>query len=249
MRIVIVDDKVMNINLLVDMLEGLDEELDIVGTATHLDEAVKLVDKVKPELIFLDIDMGEGYGFDVITRCEFSDFEVIFVTAFPSYALKSFEYSPLHFLTKPVDIEELEEGLRRFKHRRSSETPPSKREQKHKQYRSQKPKRICLPDREQLKIVPIDEIVFCEASNIYTVFHFKDRSELVVTRPLNTYEKLLDEDGFCRIHESYLINLHYVDSYRKGRGGEVHLAGDKILPVAARRKEVFMRKLNKIAHG
>ena len=243
MKIVIIDDKVMNINLLANMLEQLPENTEIIGTSLRIAEAINMIDKLKPELIFLDIDMGEGYGFDVLSGCTFRDFEVIFVTAFPNYALKSFEYAPLHFLTKPLRKEELQEGIRRFVLRRNTGAPKMTVPASLPQRLSQKPRRICLPDREQLKIVAIEDIIYCEASNVYTIFHFRDSTQLVVTKALSTYENLLAEDGFCRIHESYLINLHYVESYKKGRGGEVLLCNEKNLPVAARRKDFFFKKV------
>ena len=246
MRAVIVDDKLMNVKLLAKMLGDIPESVEIVGTALRIDEAIKMIDKLKPALIFLDIDMGEGYGFDVINGCEFKDFEVIFVTAFPNYALKSYEYAPLHFLTKPIDKEDLREGLNRFNNRRNA-LSQQQTLLSLPQRLAQKPRRICLPDSEQLKIVTIEDIVYCEASNVYTIFHFQDGTQLVVTKTLSNYEELLEDDGFCRIHESHLVNLSYVVSYRRGRGGEVELLNGKILPVAARRKDTFLKKLNRVA--
>ncbi|MEO0585840.1 MAG: LytTR family DNA-binding domain-containing protein [Bacteroidota bacterium] len=244
-KVGIIDDKALNIKLIQDMLGRLFPQLTIVGTAESVKTGLQLIKDTEPDLVFLDIDMGDGYGFDVVQRSDYKGFQVIFVTAFPSYALSAWNYRALHYLVKPVAEEDLIEAVNRYLTRMNGE-------ELDKQYfnmpasSKSSSKRICLPDQERLLFVEVQDIIYCEVSGSYTVFRMPSKQKHVVSKSLNTYEKLLEEDGFFRIHDKYLVNLAHVVAYIRGRGGEVVLSTREQLPVSVRKRDAFLKRMQSL---
>ncbi|MEL6695209.1 MAG: LytTR family DNA-binding domain-containing protein [Bacteroidota bacterium] len=244
-KVGIVDDKAINIKLLQDMLGRLFPQLEIVGTAASVKTGLQLIQDKKPDLVFLDIDMGDGYGFDIVQRSEYKGFQVIFVTAFPSYALSAWNYRALHYLVKPVAEEDLIEAVQRYLTRVNGEGS-DKQFFNMPSYGKSSSKRICLPDQERLLFVEVQDIIYCEVSGSYTVFRMPNQNKHVVSKSLNTYEKLLEEDGFFRIHDKYLVNLAHIAAYIRGRGGEVVLNTGEQLPVSVRKRDAFLKRMQSL---
>lgn len=245
MNIAIIDDRAMNIKLLEHMLLELDASIHILGTANSVSSGIKLIQESQPDLVFLDIDMGDGYGFDVLKETTNISFALVFVTAFPNYALKSFSFDPLHYLVKPVQEEELREALNRyyqragkFSHKPQVLAVPSKD--------LDIPLRICIPEKDRLRFIPTKEILYLESSRAYVIFHMTSNQKVVSTRPLNSFEEMLTPFHFCRIHDKYLLNLRFVETYIRGRGGIAQLHNGEELPIAVRRKDTFLEMMG---HG
>lgn len=244
MKIAIIDDKITNIHLLQQMLEVLLPDKTEFSQATTIQKGIELIDACKPDLLFLDIDMGSGYGFEVLDQCNFQQFELVFVTAHPNFALKSYAYNPIHYLLKPFTSNELQEALYRFQQRL---VPSSKLKPSTAQSLDTNKKRICLPEKGKLRFLDLLDIIYLESSNVYTIFHLWSKEQIIISKSLATYERTLPKPDFCRIHDRYLVNLRHVTSYTKGRGGEVELKDGTLLSVSIRRKEIFISYMQKLA--
>jgi two-component system LytT family response regulator len=192
--------------------------------------------------------MPHGNAFDLLEQWGEIDFEIIFITAFSQYAIQAFNLSAAHYLLKPVDIEELEKAVA------TVEASLNKKEKLshakilleniaalHSQNR-----KLVLPMMEGFEVVKMNEIIYCEADDNFTCFHFKDGRKTLICRSLKFYETALNDFGFHRIHRSHLINLDYVSRYVKGKGGSVILENGKELQVSSNKKSEL---LNRIKNG
>jgi two-component system LytT family response regulator len=244
-KTVLVDDDKSAILMLQTLLEGNFPNIEIAGTANNVSEAIFLIDAVKPELVFLDINMPDGEGFDVIERVVFKDFRVIFVTAFDKYAFKAFEFSALHYLVKPVNLEMLKTAVDRYKDVKADEI-----ENRLKILRDSlksKNEKIIIPSTDGLNIVKLGDIIRLEASDVYTLFYMTNGQRFVASKPLNNYEKILEDLPFSRVHSKHLINLMFVKRYVKGKGGSIILEDNSEVEVSVRKKADFLEKLKNFA--
>jgi two-component system LytT family response regulator len=244
-KTVLVDDDKSAILTLQALLGGNFPNIEIVGSANNVSEATFLIDAVKPELVFLDINLPDGEGFDVIERVAYKDFRVIFVTAFDKYAVRAFEFSALHYLVKPVSIELLKTAVERYKDIKVDEIDNRLRILRDS-LRS-KNEKIIIPSTDGLNIVKLGDIIRLEASDVYTLFYMTNGQRFVASKPLNNYEKILEDLPFSRIHSKHLINLMYVKRYVKGKGGSIILEDNTEVEVSVRKKADFLEKLKNYA--
>jgi len=196
-------------------------------------------------LVFLDINMPDGEGFNVLEQVSHRDFEVIFTTAFDTYAIRAFEFSALHYLLKPVDESDLQSAVARFESRREHHL-----DDKIKVFNNNNQsvhKKILLPSSEALNVVDIDDIIRCESSSNYTTFYMKNNEHIMVSKSIGNYASLLSEFFFVRIHNKHLINLKYVKSYVKGRGGFVIMQDSSEVEISEGKRREFMDKLSQYA--
>ncbi|HYC40448.1 MAG TPA: LytTR family DNA-binding domain-containing protein [Chitinophagaceae bacterium] len=243
---VILDDEARNVELLEKMLVLHCPQLTLVGKDTDAKKGIRMIRELNPHLVFLDIEMPQLNGFEALKQLEPVNFEVIFVTAYGKYALQAFEHQVAGYVTKPINTEKLvaavQMALQRLEQKAITKNLFSLLEQSGK---SATPDKIPLSTTNGLVFVKIGDIVYCESSGNYTHFYLRDHKRIVVSRQLGEYEKLLPENNFIRIHDKYIINLHYIREYIKGSGGEVVLEDGKELPVATRRKEDFLARFEK----
>jgi len=226
---------------LIDYCEG----VEVLGEAGSVGSAIALIKQKKPDLIFLDIDLGDGTGFDVIKGLNEEELpQVIFTTAFDHYAIKAFKYGALDYLLKPVDEEELQAAVEKAKKQLLTTTKevvelidPITAEE------TGSPNKVVIHSQEELVIIEIDEIVCCEASNNYTVFHLTNNRQVVSSETLKHYDGLFGEHSFFRTHHSHLVNLSFVKSFVKIDGGYLLLKNGKQLPVSVRKKELLNKVL------
>jgi len=247
---VIVDDEQKSLVALRKLLEIYCPQVKVNGIANNVEDAVKVITEVNPELVFLDISLPDGEGFDVLNRINQKSFEVIFTTAHNQYAVKAFEMSALHYLLKPIDHLELVNAVERYeKHKEYGLFGNEERYDVFKDALNNKPLRIILPTIEGFSVFNIDEIVRCEANNNYTLFFLNNNKEIVVSRTLSVFEKLLSDLNFCRVHSKHLINLMYVKQYIKGRGGYIMLKDGIHINVSENKKAEFLARLKKTARS
>ncbi|CAA6809747.1 MAG: DNA-binding response regulator [uncultured Aureispira sp.] len=244
-KVVIIDDEIMSIKILENLLSELSMDIQILGTARTIEDSVLLIDTQEPELVFLDIRLKNGYGFDILDRVKYTRFQVVFITAYDSYAVTAFEFSALHYLLKPINSNDLQSAIQRYQTYKDSNLSPKIVHQVLQNAHRNKHKKLGLPMVDSIQYVDIDEINYCEANAGYTVFFFNNNEKIMVSKPLLTYENLLSEAGFFRIHDKYLISLKEVNRYIKGRGGQVELNSGKKLDVSMRKKNAFLNALGK----
>jgi two-component system LytT family response regulator len=242
-KVVIIDDEIMSVKILENLLSELSIDVQLLGTATNIEDSVSLIDKKKPELIFLDIRLKNGYGFEILKNVKYTDFQVIFITAYENYAVKAFEFSALHYLLKPINSEDLADAIKRYQTYKKSNLSLPKTHQVLKNALRNKYNKLGLPMIDSIQYVDIDDIQYCEANGGYTIFVLKNNEKIMVSKPLLGYENLLSESGFFRIHDKYLLSLKEVKRYIRGRGGQVELNSGEYLDVSMRKKNAFLTAL------
>jgi len=239
MRCIIIDDENHCIKTLTDLLDTNFPKVKILATCSDSTQAQELILHHKPDFIFLDIEMPLLNGFDLLSKFEHLDFDVIFTTAYDSYAIKAIKFSALDYLLKPISKEELAFAIDKVINKVSSISKEqvqiaSTINNKHL------PDTIALPTLEGLTFTSINDIVYCSADSNYTRMHMIDNSEILLSKTLRDVDELLTGYHFFRIHHSSLINLKQVKKYIRGDGGEVLMSNGKSLMVARTRKTDFL---------
>lgn len=242
-RTIIVDDEPNARKMLRVMLESLRHLVEVVGEAGGVAAALALIEDKKPSLVFLDIEMQDGSGFDVLKGRARVDFKVIFVTAHEEYALQAFRFAALDYLLKPLRMEDLVSAVNKAAERDLQPIRPGVEYSDARRRVGANPKSdhvVLISEIDGFSVVRYPDILYCEASKNYTIFHFLDGNKVTASRTIGEYEELLTEFGFMRIHKSYVVNLSRIKRYFKGRGGEVELAEDLVLPVSRERKQELL---------
>lgn len=242
-KAVLVDDDLNLRKGMVAMIEKYAADIEIVGEAENVTDAINIISSRKPQVVFLDIQLAEGTGFDILEKItEIEDkisFQVVFITAHEQYAIKAFRFSALDFLLKPVDPEELQHVVGKIKKTLQKNESFEHIELLLENIRKKTDnfKRIALSTSDGIHLFDVSEIIRCESADNYTKFFFKNRKSILISKTLKEYEELLSEHGFERIHQSHLINLAYLKSYIKKDGGYVIMSDDSHLPISQRKKE------------
>ncbi len=220
--------------------------ITIVAEANSVATAVKSIKEHLPDLVFLDVDLGDGLGFDVLQQLTPINFKVIFVTAYQEYAIKAFRFSAVDFLLKPLDPSELIEAVEKVGSTLQKESLDIKISTLLSNIeRTNTLKKIVLKSSDKISAVNIQDIIRCEAFNNYTVFYLNGDEKLLVSSTLKEYDALLVPLGFFRLHQSHLINLAYFDHYLKAEGFVVMKNKSKI-PLASRKKDELMSLIEKL---
>lgn len=245
-RSVIVDDDESNISNLTSMLKSFCPDVEIINTATEISGAVKVIQAEKPNLIFLDVEIKNSTGFDLLEQLENRDLHVIFVTAFDKYAIKALRFSAIDYLLKPIVIEDLENAVIKVKKRLSENNPFQELENLMSNLRKEisTSRRIALPLNGQIDFVVVSDIRRCVGESAYTTFYLKDGSKKVVSKTLKEYEDLLSEYSFSRIHKSHLVNVNCIKSFVKSEGGYVLMDDGSTVPVSSLKKSEVLKQLN-----
>lgn len=244
-KVVLVDDESSSNIVLERMLQRYVPNAKVVGVANSVAQAVEVIDKTEPDLVFLDISMPDGDGFEVVEKTNFKNYYVIFVTAYDQYALKAFDIGAIHYLLKPIIVEDLLEAIERFE--KITLRPTEEHYKIVGDIYHNTISKIILPTSNAVYIVDLDDIYRCESSNNYTTFFLKDGSKIIVSKPIHLYEEILPKPYFCRIHNKHIVNLKYVKKYIKGRGGKVVLADASEVDVSESRKDELIENLKKLS--
>ena len=209
-------------------------------------EGLEKIQSLKPDLVFLDVQMPVMSGFDVLEKVERPDFAVIFVTAHNQYAIKAIKFSALDYLLKPIDVEELVSAVEKV--RESTHNKGSHYHTLLKNMRTgpKKLTRLAIPSENEIVIQEVADIVYCEADGSYTTIYLAGGKKLLVSKNIKEFENMLTENEFCRIHHSILVNTAHIQKYIRGEGGYVVVTGGGHLNVSRRKKDGLLRMLNRI---
>ncbi|GAB3425302.1 LytR/AlgR family response regulator transcription factor [Niabella aquatica] len=244
MKAIIVDDEPHNIENLQIILNKNFPWIEIAGWADNNTDAVSIIGSVQPDLLFLDIQMGAGTGFEVLQAIPERCFEVIFVTAYDQYGIQAIKYAALDYILKPVDIAELTLAVNKAREKIELKQRNVQLDFLIDHIRgNRKPAKIALPQMHEVRYVSVDDIVRCEAQNTYTFFYLLAGDKILVSKPLKEYEELLLPHGFVRCHQTHLVNTHYVKSYLKEDGGSLLLQNGVKIPVSKTKKELVKKVL------
>jgi len=241
---VIIDDEPKNVRVLKNMLNEFCPEVSLLGEANNSNEGKELIQRKRPELVFLDIEMPYGNGFDLLNALMPIDFEVIFVTAFDKYMLQALKYSALYYLLKPVNIEDLKIAVQHAELRIKKNSVNQQLSVLLENFKKQESelKKIAVPTAEGFDFILVEDIIRCEAQGPYTRVFIKGSKSILVSKPLKEYETLLPDNIFLRIHNSHLVNLNFIKKYNRGRGGYIEMEDGTSLEVATRRKDEFLSR-------
>jgi two-component system LytT family response regulator len=221
------------------------DEVEIAGIFSSVEEGLSGIRSLKPGLVFLDVQLRDKTGFDLLQALPHIDFPVVFTTAFEEYAVRAFRFSAVDYLLKPVDADDLSQALAKVKKNRQKDEIDKKLETlfHNMQHIQGASKKITVPTANGLTVLAVGDILRCQANANYTVIYLKDNQKMVVARTLKEFEELLGDYNFFRVHHSHLINLAFVKRYSKGKGGQVYMSDHACIEVSTRRKDEFLKKL------
>ncbi len=243
MKAILIDDDESNLSALSEKLNRHCPQVSIVARCDNPQDGINAIESLRPEIVFLDIEMPLMNGFVMLQQLHNKNFELIFVTAYDHYAIKAIRYSALDYLVKPVEIEELKAAVLKAEANRNKRSSHLQLELLLEQLHKKHPQRITIPTTDGLQFINIDDIVYLEASNNYTNIYLSSRQKFLVSRTLKDFEDLLPEEIFLRIHHSTIINKYFVEKYIRGDGGQVIMRNGNVLDVSKRKKSEFLQAI------
>ncbi|MBN7816446.1 LytR/AlgR family response regulator transcription factor [Algoriphagus pacificus] len=245
LQVIIVEDEFHSRETLKAFLKEYCPEVVVMDTASTVQEAVEKISSLRPNLVFMDIELQTGTGFDVLQQVKHLDFHLIFTTAFEHYAIKAIKFSSIDYLLKPIDLEELLEAVQKAKSLIESESRQNLLENLLNNFQSPslENRKICLSTAEGVEFIPANQISYCEANGSYTDFHLTDDRKLVVSKNLKEYENILGDLNFMRVHNSFLINLSEVKKFVRSEGGYIVMNNEKQVSISNSKREEFMKRM------
>ncbi|OYX22747.1 MAG: hypothetical protein B7Z16_03875 [Algoriphagus sp. 32-45-6] len=244
MKAVLIDDQTHVRENLKLLLGEFVPEVEVIAEADGVKSGLECVKKYKPDLVFLDIEMNDGTGFDLLSLVKERTFRVIFVTGHDGYAIRAFRVAAIDYLLKPVDPDDLMEAVEKAKLQ-----PPIQEIQVSEAISSQsseKLKQLVLSDADNVYLVQVSEIIRCQSEDNYTRFFLSDGRKLLISKTMKEFAELLGKSGFFRSHQSHLINLAFFDHLDKRDGGTIFLRDGASVPLATRKKDQLIQALKEI---
>lgn len=233
LKAIIIEDEAIGRDILRNYISKYCPNVQLLGEASNIEEGQKLIEENELDLVFLDVEMPYGSGFDLLEKIENQTFETIFVTAYDHYAIEALNNQATYYLLKPISIDELIKGVSLVTEIKEKEgelenvvlTPKT----------TSSLSKITIPQQDGFEVVTVSDILFCKADDNYTEIYFKNTKKLV-SKTLKHFEDLLKENSFARVHKSYLVNVNEVVKYKKGKGGSVILSNGKEVLVSSSKK-------------
>ncbi|MBW6461409.1 MAG: LytTR family DNA-binding domain-containing protein [Bacteroidales bacterium] len=238
----IVEDEKVSSSLLNYLLADHFPHIRVTGIAGSLQEARALIQSHPIDLLFLDIELPDGKGFDLISTMPEVHFEVIVTTSYSKYMLDAIRHSALDFIVKPVTLADLGNALARFMKKCESFKPPIHERSSH----SPHCRKLPLPTQEGYVFIDFENIVHAEASGAYSVFYLVNRNQVLVSKPMGNFEERLLNHDFMRVHKSHIINLGQIVKYVRGDGGYVVMTNEKSIPVSRQKKDEFLNAIGSL---
>ena len=245
MKILLVDNEKEVRELLRDMINSIAPAMHQIDEAEGVETGFQKIYSFKPDIVFLDVEMNDGSGFDLMNKIPTPSFQLIFTTAHNKYAVQAFKCSAIDYLLKPVDLSELEKSLQKAKTNISGNSLSKQMEVLLQQLTAKEPgeKQIVLKDSEASYFVKISDILYCEAEGSYTKFYLAAETPIIISKNLSIYEDLLGIYGFIRTHHSYLVNPSRIKMYDKTDGGTLILDSGHTVPISHRKKDYVISLL------
>ena len=243
MRAVIIEDEKNGREILMKLLEMHCSEVLVCSTADSVESGMKLILEYKPDIVFLDIKLGNKNGFDILNQLdsEVHDFKLVFTTAYEEFAIEAIKNEAVDYLLKPIDAEELKAAVLKI-----SKVYKANLKQSEKPILSatQLPPKVKIYNRSGFDLVDVDSILYCQSEGNYTRFYFKNKKTILTSKTLKHYQIILEEYWFIRTHKSLIINTKEVESYKNGKGGQLVMSNGEILEVGGSYKKNLMARLD-----
>jgi len=250
LKAIIIDDEQHCIDRLQMLLDSHSESIQVAKSCASVTEGKEEIELLRPDIVFLDIQLHDKTGFDLLSQMKSIDFEVIFTTAFDNYAITAFKFSALDYLLKPIDKDDLAEAIKKLLKQTALRDASQRIETLFHNFRREvevgQSKRLAIPTMEGLVMVDVDKVIRLQSDSNYTHIFIMPNTKITTPKTLKFFEEILDSGQFFRTHKSHLVNLKYVVSYLKGKGGYIVLSEGSKLEVAVRRKDALLQKLNSV---
>jgi two-component system LytT family response regulator len=243
LKIAIIDDEDFARDVLRNFITADFPDVRIVGEAHGVESGLRLLTNVATDLVFLDVKMQDGTAFDLLAKIPQPNFNVIFVTAYDSFAFKAFQFNAIDYLLKPIDPDALIRAIQKYKKHYQNNQFSQRLENLMSSVSSKKLDRITLSSSEGMVFLRLEQIIRLESDGNYTSF-FTSNDKIVVSKTIKEYEGILPEDVFCRIHQSHIVNTNFISKFLKEDGGHALMEDGSKLPVSRRRKEALLQLLS-----
>jgi two-component system, LytTR family, response regulator len=241
LRAIIIDDEEHCIKTLEWTLQKYwAKGIEVIATSTVSIQGLKLVNELKPDIVFLDIEMPHLNGIDLATMIQHNESNIVFTTAYDQYAIKAIKLNALDYLLKPIDDDELCKVIEKIENCVELKNP-QKFQELQEAHQSKVLDKIALNNMNGFSIVSFKDILYIQGENTYSDFKLINGSKILISKTLSSVEEMIDMNIFFRAHKSYIINLSHVSKYIKGDGGEVVMADGTSIAISRRRKDDFLK--------
>jgi two-component system LytT family response regulator len=242
-KALIIDDENRTRELIAKMIDSFGFDLETFPIGENVQSGIAAIESLRPDIVFLDIQMPDGTGFDLLKSVQNINFEVVFITAHEEFAIKAIKFSALDYLLKPIDPTELREATEKAMKAIEDKRDEQQFEALQNNIQPTQKKRLVLKTQESVHVVELEEIIRCEADRNYTSFFLTGGKKILVSKTLKDYEILLSSFHFLRVQQSHLINLNFVDRYDKGNGGSVVMKDGSQVPLSPAKRDIFFKIL------
>ncbi|MDD2257039.1 MAG: LytTR family DNA-binding domain-containing protein [Bacteroidales bacterium] len=247
LKTLVIEDEKHVRELLVTSLQNYCPKARVVGQADGVKAGLRAIADWAPDLVFLDIQLGDGTAFDLLKQVEHPSFAIVFVTAYGQFALQAFRAAALDYLLKPIHIEALQESVdRAWEQRGMRQVNVQLRQFMENAQSRPDEKKLVLKTLDAMHVVRVRDVLRCEAEHNYTTFFLRNGKRIVVSRTLREFEELLENHRFFRSHQSHLVNMDCVQCFEKREGGCLRMEDGSSVPVSKRKREELMEVLDRI---
>ncbi len=246
LKVVIIDDELNSREVIENTLLATSKNVEVVSFGDSVKSGLEAIQKHKPDIVLLDVQMPDGTGFDLLSSLGQINFKVIFITAHQEFALQAFKFSALDYILKPLDANDLTTAIKRAQEtlEQNDIGMNIKILNNNLQNKTKDTKKLILKSSDQINAVNVKDIIRCESDGNYTKFVLNDGRKILVTKILKEYDEMLQPFGFFRVHQSHLINIDFFETYIKTDGGVVVMSDKSEIPLASRKKEAFLKLLS-----
>jgi len=243
LHVLIADDEKSSRDLIENYVTKYCSGLEIIDKACDAKEAIEKINTLKPDLVFLDVEMPFGNAFDVLEQTEGIDYQTIFITAYSDYAIKALNYSAAYYILKPISIDELVNAVEKVKELHKNKENEVLKKVLRDNFSSDGVKRLVLPNQNGFEIVNIDEIIRISGNGNYADLYLNNGIKKTVSKVLKYFEHLEQNPNFLRVHKSHIINTNFIAAYKKGRGGILVMSDNSEVEVSANKKQELLEAL------
>lgn len=238
-KALIIDDELNARESIMHLCQLSFKEVEIVGQADGVATGIEAINTWQPDLVFLDIQLEDGSGFDILEQLSEINFQLIFITAFNEYAIRAFKFAAIDYLMKPINPQEFVSAVKQVITSQEKEGMQAKYNAfiSHIKESLAEHKKIILKTAESIHLIKVNDIIRCEADKGYTEFFLRSGKKILVSKGLKDFDEMLSDFGFIRTHQSHLINLDYISSFEKSDGGYILMTDKSTVPVSSRKKE------------
>ncbi len=243
-KALVIDDENRTRELIVKMINSFGlVDIEAIQGGNNVSSGIESIEENNPDIVFLDIQMPDGTGFDLLKGLKQKNFELIFITAHEEFAIKAIKFSALDYILKPIDQKELKAAVEKAIKAVDDKKEDIQFEALQNNINPSMKRRLVLKTQESVHVVELDNIIRCEADRNYTSFFLSGGRKILVSKTLKEYETLLSGHNFLRVQQSHLINLDYVDRYDKGNGGSVVMKDGSEVPLSPAKRDIFFKIL------